>query len=78
MTISASALRANLYKTLDQVIATGESPTIVRKGVTLRIVATKPKNRLDAVKKRKKSIINGDPEDLVHIDWSTYWNHDLP
>jgi prevent-host-death family protein len=60
MALTASALRQNVYKVLDQVAETGIPVEINRRGRMLRIVSA-------------ESIINGNPEDLVHIDWSHLW-----
>ncbi len=77
MVITASYLRQNLYTILDEVAATGTSPAIVRKGVKLHIVADiKP----DIFKRLQKhpSVLKGDPDAIVHSDWSRHWHHDLP
>jgi antitoxin (DNA-binding transcriptional repressor) of toxin-antitoxin stability system len=82
MAISASKLRENIYSILDEALETGVPVEVVRKGKTLRIVPeTKPKKaplagKLSRLKKR--DIIVGDPEDLVHIGWSKYWNWKEP
>ncbi len=71
MVISASKLRQNIYRLLDKVAKTGVPIVIVRNGKTLKIVADPPVSKLARLKKRK--CINGNPEDLVHIDWSKEW-----
>lgn len=70
-TISASEVRRNVYRILDEVLATGRPVEILRKGKRLRIVAVDPIARLDRLVSR--SYLAGDPEDLVHLDWSTEW-----
>ena len=45
---------------------------IVRKGRILRIVPDKKPSKLARLKKR--SCIVGDPESIVHIDWSKEWS----
>ena len=77
MVVTASRLRENIYKLLDAVLATGEPLEIERKGKRLRIVAVEfdgePKhNKLDNMVQRP-DFITGDPEDLVHMDWSSEW-----
>ena len=69
---SVSALRADLYRLLDQVLETGEPLEIERKGKRLRIVPVKRGSKLDLLKPNPGAII-GDPEDLVHMDWSSEW-----
>lgn len=76
MAVSASTLRTNIYRLLDQVIETGQPLEVERKGHRLKIVPEKPLQKMDCLVKR--DCIVGDPEQLVHIDWSTEWNDDLP
>ena len=71
MAISASALRQNIYKILDRVAETGIPEEVNRKGYVLQIVAKNKKSKLANAKKRP--VIKGDPDDLVHIDWSDLW-----
>jgi hypothetical protein len=71
MPLRASSLRENIYKILDEVLATGVPVDIERKGRLLRIVAVEPTSKLANLKPR--DLIVGDPEDLVHIDWSGEW-----
>ena len=69
MPLRASALRANLYRILDEILETGVPVDIERKGRLLRIAALEPPSKLANLKPR--DLIVGDPEDLVHLDWST-------
>lgn len=71
MAITASALRQNVYKILDRVAETGVPEEIVRRGKMLRIISVEKKSKLSNI--RKRPIINGDPEELVHMDWSHLW-----
>ena len=71
MAISASTLRQNIYRILDRVAETGIPEEINRRGHVLRIVSTQKKRKLSNAKKRP--ILKGDPETLVHIDWSHLW-----
>ena len=71
--ITASALRQDIYRILDQVLETGEVVEIERKGKVLRIMPPEPRRRLDLLPKRPGYIV-GDPMDLVHIDWSEEWD----
>jgi hypothetical protein len=71
MVLTASKLRENVYRILDEVIETGVSVDIKRKGKTLRIVAVDQPDILANL--RKRPCINGDPEDIVHLDWSGEW-----
>lgn len=69
---TASELRANLYRILDQVLETGVPVEIRRKGGVVRIVPASPPSKLARLVKRK-GIIVGDPDDIIHMDWSEDW-----
>ena len=76
-TYSVTALRANLYRLLDQVLETGVPIEVERNGQRLRIAPVERGGRLSRLKPHP-GVIVGDPEDLVHLDWSGEWNPDLP
>jgi hypothetical protein len=63
VTITASKLRENVYRILDQVIETGVPVEIERKGVILRIVAETAPSRLDMLEKR--DLFDGDPDSII-------------
>ena len=74
MRVTASQLRADIYRILDQVAETGIPVEIVRRRRRLKIVPaedSKPR-KLDRLKARTKALV-GDPEALVHLDWSKDW-----
>lgn len=72
MPVTASKLRADIYRILDSVIESGTPVEIERKGHRLRIVAVDPPNRLDNLRPRPGAI-KGDPGDLVDISWENEW-----
>ncbi|MGI8575307.1 MAG: type II toxin-antitoxin system Phd/YefM family antitoxin [Egibacteraceae bacterium] len=72
MALTASELRQNIYRLLDEVLETGVPLEIERKGRTLRIVPTESGSRLARLTAHPEAIV-GDPQELVHIDWSEYW-----
>lgn len=72
MAITASRLRANVYKVLDDVLETGTPVEVERKGKRLRIVPVEPRSKLDRLVKRP-GFLKGDPESIVHMDWSGEW-----
>lgn len=72
MSITASKLRENIYRLLDEVLATGVPIEIERNGRTLRIVAADAPDRLSRLVRREDAVV-GDSEDLVHLDWSSEW-----
>jgi len=71
MKVTASKLRENIYGILDEALKTGVPVEVVRKGKILKIVPETKPDKLSRLKKRK--CIVGDPEDLVHLDWSNEW-----
>jgi hypothetical protein len=71
MAISATQLRQDVYRILDQVLESGCPVEIERGGRRLRIVPVDGGSKLDRLIER--DVIVGDPEELVHIDWSGEW-----
>ena len=69
--MTATRLREHVYQVLDQVLATGEPVDIERRGKRLRIVPVERPGKLRNLKRRR--YLRGDPEDLVHLDWSGEW-----
>lgn len=72
MALTASKLRENIYRVLDQVLATGESVEIERNGRRLLIVADVQTSRLSRLVNRSDVVV-GDSDDFVHLDWSSEW-----
>lgn len=72
MPMTASKLRADIYKLLDEVLATGEPLIIERNGRTLRVIADPPERDFDTLPSHPGTII-GDPNGLIHVDWSADW-----
>ena len=72
MPITASKLRENVYKILDEAIETGIPVEVIRKGVVLKIVLDQPPSKLARLKKR--SLFVGDPDDIIGMDWSSEWS----
>jgi hypothetical protein len=70
--ISATRLRQDLYNILDQVIDSGLPVEIERRGQHLRIVPARASRKLERLERR--AVINGDPESIVHVDWSSTWS----
>jgi hypothetical protein len=74
MAIKTTQLRQNIYRILDRILETGIPVEIERKGKKLKIIPEEPVSKWDRLEKH--NVINGDPEELVHIDWSDEWNKD--
>ena len=72
MPITASELRANIYRLFDEVLETERPLEIERKGKTL-IVAPKERTSKLARIRPNPDFIVGDPDDLISMDWSSEW-----
>lgn len=72
MRYSISALRADLYKIIDRVLETGVPVEVVRRGRRVRIVPDTPHDKLARISEQP-DLLTGDPDDLVHMDWSDQW-----
>jgi hypothetical protein len=66
------ATEKNIYKILNQVLETGDPATVVLKGKQLLISPSQAICKLDLLEEHPNFII-GDPEELVHMDWSSEW-----
>jgi len=75
MALTASKLRANVYRLLDEVLETGKPLEIERNG-RLLVIAPKERESIWDRLPRRKGFIVGDPDELIHIDWSSEWNPD--
>ena len=71
MLVTVSGLRQNIYRLLDEVLETGLPLEVKRGDKRLKIVAEKPVSKLAKLSPHK--CIRGNPEDLVHLDWSKEW-----
>ena len=72
MKVTPTKLRRDIYRLLDQVLETGIPIEIERNGRILRLVPDQPVSKLGNLVQR--DCIIGDPEELVHMDWSSEWN----
>ena len=70
--VTASKLRENIYRILDETLETGVPVEVLRKGKVLRIVPEKRASKLSRLKKR--SGFQGNPDDIVHMDWLKEWS----
>ncbi len=73
--LTPSKLRENIYKYLDEVALKGKTIEVERKGIILKIIPPEKQSKLSKFAKlKKRNVIQGDPEDLVHISWEKEWN----
>lgn len=73
--LTASQLRADIYKILDRVAEEGIEVHVLRKGRRIRIRAEAAGDRLSSLTPHP-DYLSGDPKDLVHLDWSGEWRPD--
>ena len=72
MAISATRLRQDIYRLLDEVLRTGQPLEIERHGQVLRITAAPPRSRLERIDPVHELIV-GDPDGFASWDWSADW-----
>ena len=70
--ITATELRKNVYKLLDNILESGIPLKVKRKDKTLLITPAEPVFKLECLDDHPDCIV-GNPEDLVHMDWSEEW-----
>lgn len=75
MAMTATKLRADVYRLLDEVLETGQPLEIERNGKIL-VIAPKEEQSIWERLPRCKGFIVGDPDELIHMDWSSEWNPD--
>lgn len=73
MSVTASQLRQDIYRLIDQVLATGQPLEIERKGQRLRLIADQPVSRLARIRGNPAAIV-GDPEELVTLPGVGEWD----
>jgi hypothetical protein len=72
--LTASKLRENIYKVLDQVLQSGVPVEIERGGRRLRIIPVdEPRASKLARLKPHPEYLRCAPDDVVHLDWSGEW-----
>lgn len=73
MAHTASQLRQNVYRLLDEVLETGVPLEIERKGRLLRIVPVETPSKLSRIRGNPDALL-GDPDEIVTMDWSEHWH----
>ncbi len=74
--VSHTNIQEDILQLFDKVLSTGVPVEIERKGKRLLISPAKKRRELDCLEKHPEFIV-GDPDDLVHMDWSSEWNPQL-
>lgn len=72
MAHTASQLRQNVYRLLDEVLETGVPLEIERNGRLLRIVPVEAPSKLSRIHGNPDALV-GDPDEIVAMDWSEHW-----
>ena len=70
--LTATELRANVYRTLDEVIKTGRPRTIIRGGNRL-IITLERDRRLRIEDLPERQAIECTPDELVETSWEGEW-----
>jgi len=73
---SESNTQKDILGILDKVVKTGVPMEIERKGIRLVISPAKKHRNLDCLEDHPDFII-GNPDNLVHIDWTAEWKPQL-
>ncbi|MDY0091685.1 MAG: type II toxin-antitoxin system Phd/YefM family antitoxin [Candidatus Vecturithrix sp.] len=77
-TLSKPQMGETMYRLLEQVIKSQIPVDIEFQGKTLRIsVEERSCNKLANLEPHPDCLV-GEPEDIVHLDWSGEIHHDLP
>ncbi|MDO8519748.1 MAG: type II toxin-antitoxin system Phd/YefM family antitoxin [Deltaproteobacteria bacterium] len=71
MVITPSQLRADVYRILDQALATGRALQIKRRGKLLKIVPLRSGGKMDRLIRRQT--MKTAPDRLVHSGWTRSW-----
>ena len=74
--VTATELRKNIYKLLDEVLNSNIPLEVERKGKRLIIAPADRGSRIKGLQAHADCIV-GDPEELVHMDWSEEWRPDV-
>lgn len=71
MILTATKLRQNLYRILDEILDSGIPVKINRKGEILKIIPEKKKSKLERLEEHRTII--GNPESIIDINFNSEW-----
>ncbi len=74
--VSINQFRSDIDGLLEHVLKDKQPLEIEYRCIRLIISLAKSENKLANLKPHP-DCIKGDPEDIVHMDWSSEWNNDL-
>jgi hypothetical protein len=81
MRLSAAKLRQNLYQILDLVLKNRIPVEVERNGYILKIVPDESEEDIQTTAKLSQlephDTIVGDPESIIHIDWTNEWKGEI-
>lgn len=74
--VTVTELRKNIYKLLDEVLESNIPLEVERKGRKIIISPGQRRSKIDGLRPHP-DCIPGNPEELIHIDWSGEWSADV-
>ncbi len=75
-TLTPTEFRSNIYNILDEILKTGVPIELNKGGKKLRIVPVEKTDKLANLKSRPE-VIQGDPDDIIDLNWEEEVNLDL-
>jgi hypothetical protein len=77
MALTATRLRATLYRVLEQVARSGEPIEVMHRGEVIRLSRASPRRQRNAalatLLEPHPDALTGKLEDIVQLDWSKNW-----
>jgi hypothetical protein len=74
MRVTATKFKQNIDRILDSVLSNGKPVEIEKKGQIIKLVPIKTKGKKSKLMNLEPhDTIVGDPESIIHIDWSKEW-----
>jgi antitoxin (DNA-binding transcriptional repressor) of toxin-antitoxin stability system len=85
MRVTTAKFKQNLDQILDSVLSNGKPVEIERKGKIIKLVPVGVKVPVKIIRRKKSKLMNlephdtivGDPESIIHIDWSKEWTEEI-
>ena len=78
MRVTATKFKQNLDQILDSILSNGKPVEIEKKGQIIKLVPIKTKGKKSKLMNLEPhDTIVGDPESIIHIDWSKEWQEQV-